>query len=94
VILGRTYDVPAANTLGRAVFTHLRPGTNLLLTMFPDPAVRGFYADWERAAANTVAGFRYLQGAWPNDLPIVVTAAPPSMSAEGSEWRGGSWTVR
>lgn len=67
VVLGRAYDVLAANALGRAVFAHLQPGANLLLTMFLNPAVRGFHADWERAAANTVAGFRFLHGTWPHD---------------------------
>ncbi|PGH47256.1 helix-turn-helix transcriptional regulator [Streptomyces sp. Ru87] len=70
LLLGRAYDVLAANTLGRAVFHHLQPGANVLLTMFLDPAVRSFYADWEKAAANVVAGFRFLEGARPNDPRI------------------------
>ncbi|WP_410540122.1 helix-turn-helix domain-containing protein [Streptomyces sp. KL2] len=67
LLLGRAYDVLAANTLGRAAFPHLQPGANVLLTMFLDPSVRAFHADWERAAANAVAGFRFLEGARPND---------------------------
>ncbi|MEV4835892.1 helix-turn-helix transcriptional regulator [Nonomuraea sp. NPDC049486] len=70
LLLGRAYDVLAANTLGRAVFDHLQPGTNLLLTIFLDPSVRSFYIDWEKAAANVVAGFRFLEGAWPHDPRI------------------------
>ncbi|MTE21398.1 helix-turn-helix domain-containing protein [Streptomyces sp. TRM43335] len=70
LLLGRAYDVLAANALGRAVFPHLRPGANLLLTMFLDPSVRSFHADWEAAAANAVAGFRFLAGARPNDPRI------------------------
>ncbi|GAA3653992.1 helix-turn-helix transcriptional regulator [Streptomyces chitinivorans] len=70
LLLGRAYDVLAANTLGRAVFPHLQPGANVLLTMFLDPSVRAFHADWERAAANAVAGFRFLEGARPNDPRI------------------------
>ena len=70
LVLGRAYDVLAANTLGRAVFPHLRPGANLLLTMFLDPSVRQFYADWEYAAGNAVAGFRFLEGARPDDPRI------------------------
>ncbi len=70
LILGRAYDVLAANTLGRAVFDHLQPGTNLLLAIFLDPSVRAFYADWETAAANVVAGFHFLEGARPHDPRI------------------------
>ncbi|MFC4008050.1 helix-turn-helix transcriptional regulator [Nonomuraea purpurea] len=70
VILGRAYDVLAANALGRAVFHHLEPGTNLLLAMFLDLSVRSFYRDWETAAANVVAGFRFLEGARPHDPRI------------------------
>ncbi|WP_405817415.1 helix-turn-helix transcriptional regulator [Streptomyces sp. NBC_00838] len=70
LILGRAYDVLAANTLGRAVFKHLHPGANLLLAMFVDPSARSFYADWETAAANAVAGFRFLEGARPHDPRI------------------------
>lgn len=70
LLLGRAYDVLAANTLGRAVFGHLQPGTNLLLAIFLDPSVRSFYIDWEKAAANVVAGFRFLEGAWPHDPRI------------------------
>ncbi|MEU3729312.1 helix-turn-helix transcriptional regulator [Streptomyces sp. NPDC033538] len=70
LLLGRAYDVLAANTLGRAAFPHLPPGANVLLTMFLDPSVRSFHADWDRAAANAVAGFRFLEGARPNDPRI------------------------
>ncbi|MFF9205228.1 helix-turn-helix transcriptional regulator [Streptomyces sp. NPDC014986] len=70
LLLGRAYDVLAANALGRAVFPHLQPGTNLLLTMFLEPSVRSFHADWDAAAANAVAGFRFLEGARPNDPRI------------------------
>ncbi|MDH2428440.1 helix-turn-helix transcriptional regulator [Sphaerisporangium sp. TRM90804] len=70
MILGRAYDVLAVNALGRAVFRHLKPGTNLLLAMFLDPSVRSFYGDWETGAANVVAGFRFLEGARPHDPRI------------------------
>ncbi|MFE9697496.1 helix-turn-helix transcriptional regulator [Streptomyces sp. NPDC006270] len=70
LLLGRAYDVLAVNTLGRAVFPHLEPGANLLLAMFLDPSARSFHADWDKAAANAVAGFRFLEGARPNDPRI------------------------
>lgn len=67
VVLGRTYDVLARNRLWAALFGPLTHSDNLLLNMFLDPAARGFYADWSRAAVNTVAGFRFQAGASPSD---------------------------
>ena len=89
LLLGRAYDVLAANTLGRAVFPHLQPGANVLLTMFLDPSVRSFHADWEKAAANAVAGFRFLEGARPNDPRIheVLRTASESSREFADLWR-------
>ncbi|MFF5109883.1 helix-turn-helix domain-containing protein [Streptosporangium sp. NPDC000509] len=89
LILGRAYDVLAANTLGRAVFDHLQPGTNLLLAIFLDPALRSFYADWETAAANVVAGFRFLEGARPDDPRIreVLRTATENSREFADLWR-------
>ncbi|MGW4033438.1 helix-turn-helix transcriptional regulator [Streptomyces sp. NPDC004838] len=89
LILGRAYDVLAANTLGRAVFPHLRPGVNLLLTMFLDRSVRSFHADWETDAANTVAGFRFLEGARPHDPRIqeILRTATESSREFAELWR-------
>ncbi|MFB6981579.1 helix-turn-helix transcriptional regulator [Streptomyces scopuliridis] len=70
LILGRAYDVLAANALGRALFGHLQPGANLLHAIFLEPSSRSFYADWDAAAASTVAGFRFLEGARPHDPRI------------------------
>ncbi len=67
LVLGRAYDVLARNTLGDALFGGFGHGANLLHAVFVDPDARSFYADWERAAANTVAGFRLLHGAAPDD---------------------------
>ncbi|WP_156757088.1 helix-turn-helix domain-containing protein [Actinokineospora pegani] len=66
LVLGRAYDVLAANHLGTALFTFTGP-RNLLLDVFLDPATRALYADWTTIAANTVAGFRMLHGAMPDD---------------------------
>lgn len=64
IVLGRAYDVLAANTLGDALFA---VGSNLLVTVFCDPAARTFQHDWERAAHTVTAGFRQLHGAAPDD---------------------------
>ena len=70
LVLGRAYDVLARNTLGDALFSGFRSGPNLLHAVFLDPDARSFYADWESAAANTVAGFRLLHSAAPDDFYV------------------------
>ena len=70
LVLGRAYDVLASNQLGDALFSGFPSSSNLIETVFLDPASRGFYADWPTAAANTVAGFRLAQGAW-GDAPRI-----------------------
>ncbi|WP_188190401.1 helix-turn-helix domain-containing protein [Nonomuraea sp. SYSU D8015] len=66
LVLGRAYDVLAGNRLGYALFEGFRGGANLLVKLFLDPEARSFYADWEAAAVNTVAGFRLLHGQDPH----------------------------
>lgn len=89
VLLGRAYDVLALNALGRAVFPHLSPGTNLLVTLACDPSVRVFYCDWRGALENAAAGFRFLEGARPHDPRITeVLARARSESKEFDDvWR-------
>ncbi|HEY0949601.1 helix-turn-helix transcriptional regulator [Nocardioides sp.] len=70
LVLGRAYDVLAGNDLAYALFDGFRQGPNLLLKMFLDPGARSFYLDWEQVARYTVAGFRLLEGRWPNDPRI------------------------
>ena len=67
LVLGRAYDVLARNALGAALFGDGPHTANLLHTVFLGPDARAFYADWPTAAANTVAGFRLLHGAAPDD---------------------------
>ncbi|GAA3762263.1 helix-turn-helix transcriptional regulator [Salinactinospora qingdaonensis] len=70
LVLGRAYDVLAGNQLAYALFNGFRHGPNLLMKVFLDSQARTFYPDWERVAANTVAGFRVLHGAAPHDPRI------------------------
>lgn len=70
LVLGRAYDVLAANQLGGALFSGFPFSANLIVTVFLDPTSRTFYTDWQTAAANTVAGFRLAQGAW-RDAPRI-----------------------
>ncbi|MCZ2828519.1 helix-turn-helix transcriptional regulator [Modestobacter sp. VKM Ac-2986] len=64
LVLGRAYDVLAANRLGEALFGASLSSRNLVVALFCDPAARQLYADWPLVAANTVAGLRLAQGAW------------------------------
>ncbi len=71
LVLGRAYDVLAANSLGEALFSGFPFSRNLTEIVFLDPDARTFYADWHASAANTVAGFRLAHGAWRNDPRII-----------------------
>lgn len=70
IVLGRAYDVLAGNRMGYALFDGFQQGPNLMLKIFLDPGARDFYRDWELVAANTVAGFRLLEGRAPHDPRI------------------------
>ena len=66
-VISRCYDVLARNRLGTALFDAFTYSDNLLLNVFRDPTARAFYADWQHAAVNTVAGFRMSTGSVPDD---------------------------
>ncbi|UMG93957.1 hypothetical protein [Nocardioides sp. TF02-7] len=63
-------------------------GANLLEKVFLDPAARSFYADWERVAATTVAGFRALHGRHPDDprLAEVLRTVQAASAAFAELW--------
>ncbi|WP_437583366.1 helix-turn-helix domain-containing protein [Paramicrobacterium sp. CJ85] len=69
-VLGHAYDILACNALALELFVGFREHPNLLEHLFLDPGARTFYADWERVAAYTVAGFRIQYGASPGDERI------------------------
>lgn len=62
LVLGRAYDVLAANDLGRCLFGD---SGNLMEKVFLDPDARSFYLDWEQVSRDLVAGFRVLHGEAP-----------------------------
>jgi transcriptional regulator with XRE-family HTH domain len=70
LVLGRAYDVLAANTLGRALFAGAQHRDNLARMLFLDPGARALWADWPAAAAATVAGLRLAEGAAPDDARL------------------------
>jgi transcriptional regulator with XRE-family HTH domain len=81
LVLGRAYDVLAANQLGRALLA-VEAGDNLMEKVFLTPTARSFYRDWERVAADSVAGFRLLHGRTPDDPRTLEVLARLQESAE------------
>jgi transcriptional regulator with XRE-family HTH domain len=75
LVLGRAYDVLAANTLGRALFASAAHRGNLARMLFLDPAARTLWMDWPAAAAATVAGLRLAEGAAPDDARLRAVVA-------------------
>lgn len=61
-VLGRCWDVLAANPLATALHPGYTVGTNLLRTIFLDPAARDFYLDWDRLTTNAAAALRASAG--------------------------------
>ncbi|MFI6859874.1 helix-turn-helix transcriptional regulator [Streptomyces sp. NPDC050421] len=55
---GRAFDVLASNPMAVALSPRLRPGQNRLRSLFLDPGEQAFHQDWEKAAAEFVAGLR------------------------------------
>ena len=64
LVLGRAYDVLAANHLGDALFDSTG---NLAFKVFLEPSARSFYAEWHEVARGTTAGLRLASGLAPND---------------------------
>jgi transcriptional regulator with XRE-family HTH domain len=58
MVTGRHLDVLAANSLATALHGGFAPGTNLVRTLFLDPAARERYPDWDEVARDTVAALR------------------------------------
>ena len=67
-------DVLATNPLGRALFSDLftdaAQPANHARYVFLDPRAEAFYADWDRAAAETVAILRWAAGRDPHDRDL------------------------
>jgi hypothetical protein len=67
-------DILATNPLGRALFSDLftdaAQPANHARYVFLDPRAEAFYADWDRAAAETVAILRWAAGRDPHDRDL------------------------
>ncbi|MEV7807781.1 helix-turn-helix transcriptional regulator [Microbispora sp. NPDC088329] len=66
-VMSRTLDILATNSLADALYAPFEPADNLARMTFLDPAGRGFYTDWDRAAQATVANLRQAAGFDPDN---------------------------
>ncbi|MGN9907563.1 helix-turn-helix domain-containing protein [Phytohabitans sp. LJ34] len=82
LVLGRYLTVLAHNPLGAALFDGHRYSGDLVRLVFLDPGAREFYPDWERAAANTVAGLRAAAGLDHDDPRLIETVGELSLKSE------------
>lgn len=82
VVLGRCLTVLAHNALGRALFDGHTYSGDLARLVFLDPDAREFYPDWERVAANTVAGLRAGAGADHDDPRLIEVVGELSLKSE------------
>ncbi|MFD9276140.1 helix-turn-helix transcriptional regulator [Streptomyces mirabilis] len=69
-VLGPALDVLAHNALAAALHSGFQRFDNLARMVFLDPAGRGFYRDWERAAHSCVAEIRAAYGYDPDSPRI------------------------
>ncbi|WP_049571839.1 helix-turn-helix transcriptional regulator [Streptomyces sp. SBT349] len=65
-VLNPALDLLAANGLAGALFSPFARADNLARMTFLDPAGRGFYAQWHRAAEAVVSGLRQATGLEPH----------------------------
>lgn len=72
LLLGRSYDVLARNSLASALWSPFSYSDNLMLNVFLDQAAKTFYRNWSEVAVNTVAGFRAVAGTWPGDARVAI----------------------
>ncbi|MGW4798883.1 helix-turn-helix transcriptional regulator [Nonomuraea sp. NPDC004297] len=82
IVLGRRMTVLAANPLGRALFDGHAHSGDLVRLVFLDPDARAFYPDWEKAAANTVAGLRSAAGSDYDDPRLIEVVGELSLRSE------------
>ncbi|MFR9731158.1 helix-turn-helix domain-containing protein [Saccharopolyspora sp. MS10] len=79
VVLGRYLEVLACNALGGALFDGHLHDRDLVRLVFLDPGARDFYPEWERVAANTVAGLHAAAGVDRDDPGLVALVGELSL---------------
>ena len=91
IVLGRAFDVLAANDLAEQLFEGFAPSRNLIESIFLDPGARARYPQWREVAEWTVAGFRILHGSEPGDPRLTEVL---QHLAEGSDDFRAMWEDR
>ena len=81
-VVGRYFDVLAANAMARTLSPGFAPGFNILRELFLDPAGRDFYRDWDRVTAGVVAGLRSKTSADPDDPRLAELVGELSIGSE------------
>jgi len=75
--------VLAANPLARALSPAYAPGVNAYRALFADPAIHALHEpDWDRIAAEVVAGLRAAAGPAPDDERLVTLIGELSIASE------------
>lgn len=82
IVLDHCLTIRAANDLGAALFAGHTYSTDLVRLVFLDPDAGEFYPEWERVAANTVAGLRAAAGLDPDDPQLIETVGELSVKSE------------
>lgn len=81
-VLGRYFDVLAANGLAGALSPNLQVGHNALRSVFLDPAEKALYTDWDQGTARLVAGLRESAGTDADDPRFVQLVGELSLSSQ------------
>lgn len=93
-VINRQMDVLAWNDMGAALIADFgswpKAERNLLWLLFCDPAARGLYVEWEKAARQGIARLRLFAARHPDDQAIVTLVS--ALSARSPEFR--RWWAR
>ncbi|MEV6174014.1 helix-turn-helix transcriptional regulator [Streptomyces sp. NPDC051954] len=81
-VIGPALDIMAGNSLATALHSGFDQFDNLARMVFVDPAGRGFYQEWERAAHSCVAELRAAYGHDPESARIAEVVAELSAQSE------------
>jgi transcriptional regulator with XRE-family HTH domain len=84
-VLGRRLDVLASNAAASAISPVLRPGMNVVRSLFLDPQVRHEAKDWSEAARHSVARLRANAAPSPDDPELLDLVA--ELSARSDDFR-------
>ena len=80
-LLGRSLDILAGNQLARALSSDFARRDNAARMTFLDPAARGFFHEWRRAAASCAAALRQAADADPDEPGLVALVGELSVKS-------------